>query len=198
MLVPLAIILPLINDKFKKWYIFLIVVILISSVIEITQYFTNIGSLDIDDFILNVGGAFIFYLIINNTKVKILVNKIFIDRFIDKKYIKIIYIIFIFISFVVLSYSIYEISYEYYSNKIDISDLKCINNEKTYLGKYGNFRYYSECDYGTSVIYQGGVPYKLDEFNLSTLDDSYLDKLNISKEEVVKNVEINYKDNYKN
>ena len=197
MLVPLAILLPLISDKFKKWYVFLIVVILISSVIEITQYFTNIGSLDVDDFILNVSGAFIFYLIINNTKVNKLVNKIFIDNFIDKKYIKIIYKIFIFISVVVLSYSIYEISYEYYSNKIDISNLKCINNEKTYLGKYGNFKYYSACDYGTSVIYQGGVPYKLDEFNLSTLDDSYLDKLNKSKEEVIKNVKINYKDNYK-
>ena len=74
---PYGLFLPLIFKRMRKYYNFLITMILIVVVIELLQFVTMSGSCDIDDLILNVLGSSIIYLI---SKIKIinkLINKIF-------------------------------------------------------------------------------------------------------------------------
>ena len=65
-LMPLGILLPLNFEKQRKTGIFLMTCALIVSAVEILQFATLSGSCDIDDFILNVGGAFLIYLFTKN------------------------------------------------------------------------------------------------------------------------------------
>ena len=65
-LMPLGILLPLNFEKQQKTGIFLMTCALIVSAVEILQFATLSGSCDIDDFILNVGGAFLIYLFTKN------------------------------------------------------------------------------------------------------------------------------------
>ena len=67
-LMPLGILLPLNFEKQRKTGIFLMTCVLIVSAVEILQFATLSGSCDIDDFILNVGGAFLIYLFTKNKK----------------------------------------------------------------------------------------------------------------------------------
>ena len=67
-LMPLGILLPLNFEKQQKTGIFLMTCVLIVSAVEILQFATLSGSCDIDDFILNVGGAFLIYLFTKNKK----------------------------------------------------------------------------------------------------------------------------------
>ena len=85
MLTPLSILLPLINDKFKKTKIFLISIVGLTLFIEIVQFFVNVGSFDIDDVILNIGGAFSLYFLIKKTKLKIYLEKFFLTLKINNK-----------------------------------------------------------------------------------------------------------------
>ena len=73
---PFGFYLPLFFNKFKKIYWFLLGVILIVALVEILQLIFMCGSCDIDDLILNVFGALIFYLIMNNKIVKPYIEKI--------------------------------------------------------------------------------------------------------------------------
>lgn len=61
-LMPLAFFLPYFFPAQKKWYLFLPTVLLTVILIEALQYLFMIGSCDIDDLILNAGGAFLFFL----------------------------------------------------------------------------------------------------------------------------------------
>ena len=65
-LMPLGILLPLKFEKQRKTGIFLMTCVLIVSAVEILQFATLSGSCDIDDLILNVGGAFLIYLFTKN------------------------------------------------------------------------------------------------------------------------------------
>ena len=67
-LMPLGILLPLNFEKQQKTGIFLMTCVLIVSAVEILQFATLSGSCDIDDLILNVGGAFLIYLFTKNKK----------------------------------------------------------------------------------------------------------------------------------
>ena len=67
-LMPLGILLPLNFEKQRKTGIFLMTCALIVSAVEILQFATLSGSCDIDDLILNVGGAFLIYLFTKNKK----------------------------------------------------------------------------------------------------------------------------------
>lgn len=67
-LMPLGILLPLNFEKQQKTGIFLMTCALIVSAVEILQFATLSGSCDIDDLILNVGGAFLIYLFTKNKK----------------------------------------------------------------------------------------------------------------------------------
>ncbi len=72
---PFAIFLPLMFKPMNKYLNFLFAMVLIVIVIEVLQFVTMSGSLDIDDLILNVFGASIIYFI---TRIK------FINKFIHK------------------------------------------------------------------------------------------------------------------
>lgn len=59
--VPLGFLLPCIRKNARKWWVVLIVGLLLSLVIEVIQLITLLGEADIDDVILNVTGTVIGY-----------------------------------------------------------------------------------------------------------------------------------------
>ncbi len=59
---PLAFFLPHLFKLQRRWYIFLPTMLLFVIAVEAIQYLFMIGSCDIDDLILNAGGAFLFFL----------------------------------------------------------------------------------------------------------------------------------------
>ena len=63
MFVPLGFLLPCMWEKLRKFIRFIGYVIGIVLLIEVTQFTTLLGSLDIDDFILNTIGAIIGFII---------------------------------------------------------------------------------------------------------------------------------------
>lgn len=65
-LMPLGILLPLTFEKQRKTGRFIVACALIVSAVEILQFVTLAGSCDIDDLILNAGGAFLIYLFTKN------------------------------------------------------------------------------------------------------------------------------------
>lgn len=60
-LMPLGILLPLCFEKQKKPLVFLLTCVGVSAAVEILQFATLSGSCDIDDIILNAGGAFLMF-----------------------------------------------------------------------------------------------------------------------------------------
>lgn len=61
---PMGVFLPLIfKEKFNKFSKFLVFILVTVILVEVLQFITFLGSLDIDDFILNVIGAMIGFLI---------------------------------------------------------------------------------------------------------------------------------------
>lgn len=202
MLTPLAVILPLLNDKFKKAKFFIPLVILLSLIIEVIQYTFNIGSFDIDDIILNALGASILYLIISKTNLKNIINNIFLNIKLKKnKYLDISYIILLSISSLVLIYNTYRIINSVLNSyvKYDLSSLKCINNEETYLLDYDNYHYYSSCNYGDSGItikkYNHESLYSLTDFiklgYLNYLNNNMKNDLKLKKKEIITNIVVN-------
>lgn len=73
---PLGFYLPLFFKHFKKWYVYLPCVIVIIGIIEALQLLLKCGSCDVDDLILNVIGAVIFYFILKNKKITPIIKKI--------------------------------------------------------------------------------------------------------------------------
>lgn len=73
--IPLSLFLPHIIKKANKWYIFFGITSLFIIFIEILQMLTRSGSCDIDDYILNILGAMIFYFIFNNKFIKTKIDK---------------------------------------------------------------------------------------------------------------------------
>lgn len=61
---PMAYFLPVLFSKFKKWYVFLFVIVLLVFLIEVFQVFLQTGTGDIDDWFLNVLGAFVLYVLL--------------------------------------------------------------------------------------------------------------------------------------
>ena len=74
---PYGLFLPLIFKNMRKYYKFLITMILVVVVIELLQFVTMSGSCDIDDLILNVLGVSIIYFVSNIKIINKLINKIF-------------------------------------------------------------------------------------------------------------------------
>ena len=79
-LMPLGILLPLNFEKQKRPAIFLVTCAVIVLAVEILQFLTLAGSCDVDDLILNVGGAFSVYLIVKNEKAEKLLRYIFLSE----------------------------------------------------------------------------------------------------------------------
>ena len=76
-LMPLGILLPLNFEKQRKTGIFLMTCVLTVSAVEILQFVTLSGSCDVDDLILNVGGAFLIYLFTKNKEAFEFLKQIF-------------------------------------------------------------------------------------------------------------------------
>jgi glycopeptide antibiotics resistance protein len=60
---PFGFILPLISDRFRKWYMVFLCGFLLTLLVESVQLITGIGIFDVDDMILNTMGALLGYLV---------------------------------------------------------------------------------------------------------------------------------------
>lgn len=198
MLTPLAVLLPLISDKFKKKHVFCIFIFIICLVIETMQLITNTGSFDIDDIILNFTGAFLIYLIVNNKYILKFLNYIFIDLNIKHKIIKVIYILLIITNIFILLGSLLLIGVYTYENIVIYHDVKCVNSEKTYIKDYNNYHIYTKCKY------DGFVTVGKEKYNIrSYLNSNYKDstakkfdkKFNIVKEKIITDAKVVNNDN---
>lgn len=67
---PMAYFLPVLFPKFKKWYVFLFVIMVLVFLIEVLQVFLQTGTGDIDDWFLNVSGAFVLYVLLRCVREK--------------------------------------------------------------------------------------------------------------------------------
>ena len=74
---PYGLFLPLIFKNMRKYYKFIITMIIIIVIIELLQFITMSGSCDIDDLILNVFGASVVYFVCKIKFINNLINKIF-------------------------------------------------------------------------------------------------------------------------
>ena len=191
MLTPLAILLPLVNENFKKIRYYLIIIFTFSFCIELTQYMTEIGSFDIDDLILNVSGSLILFIIITKTKLFNYIYKLFYEIRISKKITNVIYYLLLIILFIVFVLYTSLVYLRYQESIVDFSNLKCVSEEKTFLGTLGKYNYYSECKFEGYIKRGNENIYLNDIFNKfgSTLDN-YSKELRIIKEEAITNIEV--------
>ncbi len=67
---PFAFFLPKIFKKVNNTKIFIITMFIIVSIIELTQFITLPGTFDIDDYILNISGAYLMFKLLNKDKIK--------------------------------------------------------------------------------------------------------------------------------
>ncbi len=189
MLTPLSILLPMISNKFKNNCLFILTIIILCVFIETTQYFTRLGSFDIDDIILNACGAIIIYFLFNWTRLNKVINYFFTELKISKCLFVCIYVILSVVFIILLVNRIILIKNYLYDNHIDYTNLKCISNEKTYLGDIGNYEYYSLCNYGNSYVKIGNQNYKIYDFLLSPkFNNNLIDKLKLDTKKIITNV----------
>jgi len=71
---PLGLYLPFLFKKFSRLPIYAMWVALVILLVEIMQFIIQMGSLDVDDFILNFSGAIMGWLIFTKTPLKKLLN----------------------------------------------------------------------------------------------------------------------------
>lgn len=83
---PFAFFLPRFFRLQRKWYVFLPTILLCVSAIEGIQFAFMVGSCDVDDLILNAGGAFLLYLIFLIPPVKRFCDKIYTGDWKRKKH----------------------------------------------------------------------------------------------------------------
>lgn len=76
-MMPLALFLPLLFKCERKFFTFFKTILCITVSVELCQFLTTSGSCDIDDVILNAGGAILFFLILNIPIIKRTIYKIF-------------------------------------------------------------------------------------------------------------------------
>lgn len=74
---PFGVFLPLMFKSMRKYYKFLLVMLLIIVIIELLQFVTMSGSCDVDDLILNVLGASIIYFVFKIKCINGFIQKIF-------------------------------------------------------------------------------------------------------------------------
>lgn len=191
MLIPLAILLPLIFDRYKKTKYYIKIIISFCLTIEILQHITKTGNFDIDDLILNIVGSFIFYLIILKTKLFTWFYKLFYEVTIPKQISNIIYYTLLILIFIIYLWYFNLIYMRYKEMQVDFSNLKCTTQEKTYLGNRGMYNYYSKCKLEGYVKKGNGNIFVNDlvkRFGSSI--DKYTKELKLIKEEAITNVEV--------
>ena len=62
-LIPFGYLLPIVNKAVRKWWIFFLVALAFILMMEMMQYFSMSGTLDVDDVMLNMIGALIGYVL---------------------------------------------------------------------------------------------------------------------------------------
>lgn len=73
---PFSFFLPRLFKKENNTKVFLITMFIIISVVEISQFVTLSGTFDVDDYILNISGAYLMYKILKIDKMNNLINKV--------------------------------------------------------------------------------------------------------------------------
>lgn len=191
MLTPFSVFLPFLDKKFSKTKVFLIFIISITLFIESVQYILNLGSFDIDDVILNISGSLIFYLLIKKTSIKRYFEIIFYKISIKKTIGNIIYFLLFSILLLALCVNIISIVDNINSNKVDISKLKCLNDNRTFITDNNNYHYYSNCDYGIGEVVIGRETKTLEDFVRSQFfSEKYENLLNITKNEIITKIDV--------
>ena len=155
MLTPLAVLLPLLSDKFKRVKNYFLCVLILTIIIESAQYIFKLGSFDIDDIILNTSGAILFYLFINLKVIDKLLRNIFFlekNKINGKDLVKPILALFIFIVIIISIIFIFikksndsnQKWNEIYNPLIEFSyDKTCSENNMFYEDEL--FEYYFNC-----------------------------------------------------
>lgn len=197
MLTPLSVLLPLISGKFKKISKFFTAILVLTLSIELIQFIINIGSFDIDDFILNISGSLLAFLLITKTKLIIFLNNIFMRFNIKNKYgrfgLNVIYYLLLITFLLSSSYNVYTIvsDYNIRNPNIDISELICLDNKETYITDYNNYHYYSSCNYGNQKIMIGSEINELKDFVKSKFFNSkYEEQLGIIKQKIITDIKL--------
>ena len=200
-LTPLAIILPLCTDKQKKYKNFLLTIMKISIIIELIQILTNNGVFDIDDIILNAGGAIIAYFIVNPHIIYLIENILLKKEHkinILQTSIRVVIILLCGISFI-LGYNYRkQIELDYinfisdYEIKIEYKNNECNNKIKEYFYEDELYKYYLTChSIDETTIYINNISYSIEEiFNNKTEYIINLERL-IEEEFVVEKEEKN-------
>ncbi len=73
---PFSFFLPRLFKKENNTKVFLITMFIIISIVEISQFVTLSGTFDVDDYILNISGAYLMYKILKIDKINNLINKV--------------------------------------------------------------------------------------------------------------------------
>lgn len=205
-LTPLAILLPLCSDKYKKTKKYISTILLIAIIIEFVQIITSNGILDIDDIILNAGGAIFVFFIVNPSIIN-LIESILLKKSHKLNVLQIIIrtaiIILCAIAFIV-GYNYrkkIELDYVEYISNYDITikykNDKCDNKVKDYFYEDEMYKYYLTChskedttiyinnkSYSVNEVFNGKTEYKIQLYK-------FIDKgLNVEKEEKHKRLEI--------
>ncbi len=84
-LMPLTLLLVLKDEKYKRYFLQFKILFLTVLSIELLQVFLSVGSFDIDDFILNIGGAMLLLVVLNTVDIVPFVKKFFYNRFKTRK-----------------------------------------------------------------------------------------------------------------
>lgn len=77
---PFGYFLPALFRVMRRWYVFLPVTAALISLAELSQLFFHVGSCDVDDLILNLAGATLFYLVVRIPPVWRLLSRLRLTR----------------------------------------------------------------------------------------------------------------------
>ncbi len=192
MFIGIAILLPLVNEKFKKTYLFIPMIIFLGFLYEGIEYIFMIGSFDIDMIILRTIGALIIFLIVYKTK---LLEKLKVKLAKIKVNIKVLNVLYIGL-FILLIIFISDGTSTYFKEKsvkdASISGLiKCSSSlNEVEVGVVDNYRYYTKCQGDYSIIYKNNK-YTLLNFISETPDiTKYMDKFKLRREKFITDVKV--------
>lgn len=178
-LIPLAILLPLCNDKLKKPQKYITTILLISVLMEIVQIITGNGIFDIDDIILNAGGSIITFYIVNPHIINLIENILLKEK--NKlniaKIITRLFIILICSIVLIFGYNYrkqLELDYVNFISNYDIKIVykknECNNEVKDYFYEDELYKYYLTChSIKDTTIFINDEAYSVEEvFNNKT------------------------------
>lgn len=195
-LTPLAVLLPLCREKWKEFKNYVLILLGISFGVEILQLVTMNGAFDIDDVVLNSGGAILAFLLvqpdINNLignilfgeKNKIRVKQIVLRGLLLVAFASLIVFLFWYRDTKELLYSECISGYEV---RLEMNEI-CKYEEKNFLYEDEFYKYYLKCGSPSeSYVYLNEEKYSLEEYFSGKLDYIiYIDRLIYAGLDVIK------------